>query len=129
MLPTTIDRFELKNWLARKKATIPKEVTQSHFSSWRCSITYGKTGSLNLGSTQVASCTPCGLFTRLNSFRLPRLHRWVTHLLSSLWFVRRYEKIAWWMVRSKRGGFLLAGIHKLSVRWGKCTISDGAYFE
>ena len=59
----------LNRLLLEKKPRIPKEETQSHFSSWQSSITYDKTGSLHVGSTQLGSSIPCGLLTRLSSLR------------------------------------------------------------
>jgi len=58
------------------------------------------------------------------------LHRWVAHS-AALWFVRRCEKMARWMVRGKKRGrfFYWRGIHKLLERWEKCVTSKGAYFE
>ena len=68
-LPRAIDQFEaFPVW---EKIRIPKEATQSHFSSWQCSITYGKTGSQHAKNTQLGSSTPCDLLTRLGSFWLP----------------------------------------------------------
>ena len=51
---------------------------------------------------------------------------------AALWFVRRCEKMARWMVCRKRGRFFWRDIHKLSERWEKCVMEqmcNGAYFE
>lgn len=38
--------------------------------TYNAPITYGKTGSRHVGSTQLGSASPCGLLTRLGFFRL-----------------------------------------------------------
>ena len=69
---------------------------------------HGKTSSGHVGSTQLRSSTPCGLFTRLGSFRLPLVCiNGSRTCWAALWSVRRCEKMARWMVRGKRGRFLL----------------------
>ena len=81
----TVNTQRYQQQLIKKRSN---QTTQSHFSSWYCSITYDKIGSGYVGCThdQLGSSVPCYLLTRLGSFRLPlvgSLGRWVTHLLSS----------------------------------------------
>ena len=82
--------------LLEKKARLPKEVTQSHFSSWQCSITYGKTDSRHVRSTQLGISTPIAYSADLTPSDY--LHRWASICWVALWFVRRCEKMAGWMV-------------------------------
>ena len=124
MLSTNIYRFEL--FPAWKRARIPKEATQSHFSSWQCSITYSKTnlmvsieynkpGLQHVGSTQLRSSTPCGLLTKPDCFRLPlACIDWSRTCRAALWFIRRCEK----MIRSKRERFLLAWYSQIARKMG-----------
>ena len=56
---------DLNHSLFEKRVRLPKEATPSHFSS----ITFGKTSSRHVGSTQLGGSTPFGLLTRLGSFR------------------------------------------------------------
>ena len=107
MVNTKRRRFEL--FSAWKKVKIPKEKIQSHLLSWIYSITYEKTGLRHVGSTQLGSFTPCGLLTRLGSFRLSFVCIDVSRTSwAALWIVRRCEKMARWMVHSKRRRFLPA---------------------
>jgi len=98
--------------------------TRSFFS-----ITYGKTSSGHVGSTQLGSSTPRDLLTRLDSFRLSLVcidgsrTCWAV-----LWFVRGCEKMARWIVRGKRERFLQAWYPQIARKMGKMC-NKGAYFE
>ena len=74
----------------------------------------------HVGSTQLGSSIPCGLLTRLGSFRLPLVCIDGSRTCwTALWFVRRCEKMARWMVRGKRGRFLLAWYPQIARKMGK----------
>ena len=65
-------------------------------------------GSGHVGNTQLGISTQCDLLTRLGSFRSPLVCiDGSRNCQVTLWFVRRCEKMARRMVRSKRGRFLL----------------------
>ena len=103
-----------------EKARVPKETTQSHFSSWPCSITHGKTGSRHVGGIQLESYTSCGLLTRLGSFRLPLVSIDGSYTCwATVWFARRCEKMTQWMVRIKREILLLAWYSQITRKMGK----------
>ena len=91
------------------------------FSSWQCFITYDKSDSRHVGSTKLRNSTPCGLFTRLGSFRLPLVCIDGSRICwATLWFfIRRCEEMARWMVRSKRAKFLRAWYSQIIRKMGK----------
>ena len=76
---TNLNRSLLEKWPEYRKRQ-----RQSHFPLWQCPITYAKIGSRHVGSIQSGTSNPCGLLTRLHSFRLSRVCiDDFTHLLSS----------------------------------------------
>ena len=79
-----------------------------------------KSGSRHIGSTQLGSSTLCGLLTRLDYFRLSLISTNRSRTCwAELWFVRRCEKKYRWMVRSKRGRFLLTWYSQIAQKLGK----------
>ena len=130
MLPTIIHRFEpFPRW---KMVRIPKEATQNHFSSWQCSITYGKIGSRHVGSTQLKSYNPRCLLTRLGSFRSPLVCINGLHTCwAAIWFLWRCEEMSRWMFRSKKGRFftrVVRGMGKMyNKRWSILWITNTLY--
>ena len=110
--------IDLNRSLLKKRLEYQKR--QGHFSPWQCSITYGKTSLGHVGSTQLGSSTPCGLLIRLGSFRLRLVCIDGSRTCwAALWFIRRCEKMTRWMVRGKRGRFLLAWYPQIARKMGK----------
>lgn len=95
---------------------IPKKVTQCHFSSWQCSITYGKTSSWHVGSTQLRRSTPWSVLTRLGFFRLPLV---CFDAEQRFGIVRRFNKMAPWIFRDKKRRFKLAWDSQIDVKIGR----------
>ena len=98
------------------KSTTWRGNTKSFFSSWQCSITYGKIGLRHVGNTQLGSFIPCGLLARLGSFRLP------------LACIDGDIKNCW-MNASSQMGKIFTGVLFINCpkRWRKCITSDEAY--
>ena len=74
---------DLNRTLLEKRPEYWRRQHQVIFFSWKCSITYSKKSSQHVESIRLRSSTPCGLLTRLGSFRLPLVCiDDLTHLLS-----------------------------------------------
>ena len=83
-------------------------------------ITYVKTGSRHVENTQLRSYIPSGLLTRLCSFRLPLVFIGESRACwAAFCLVRRCEKMARRMVRSKRGRFLHARYSQIAGKMRK----------
>ena len=87
---------------------------------WSITYRFAKTDSWLIGSTQLGSSTPFNLLIRRDSFRLRLVctDRSPT-CWAAFWFVRRCEKMARWMVHSKRGWFLLTWYSQIARKVGK----------
>ena len=71
-------------------------------------------------NTQLGSPTPSSLLTKLDIFRLILVCIDGSRTCwAALWFVRRCEKMSRWMVRSKRGRFLLSWHSQITRKMGK----------
>ena len=93
-------------------------------------ITYGKTGSRQVGSTQLGSSTLFRLLTRLGTFRLPFVRVDGSRTCwAALWFIRRSEKNDWINSSQQKGWSLLAWYSQIAQKMGKCVTNDRAYFE
>lgn len=74
---------------------------------------------------EVFSWEDCVWLTHQTCLLINTCFYWlVTHLLINAWFIRRWEKMAWWMVHNKRGTRV---IHKLPKRWGKWNTRGNTY--
>ena len=119
----TIDR--LKPCPAWKKARIPKGATQSHFPSWQCSITYGKTGSLTHYKHSAEKFNPLQLthqtWLLLN---ITYSHQWITYLLSSALVHTKMWKYGSMDGSQQREKILLAWHSQFARKMGKCITGD-----
>ena len=128
MLPITIDQFEPFPALKKVRKTPKNGNTKSFFfMSMLHHIRFDYKRLTSHWKHSAGTFYSCDLLTRFCFLRLRLFYNdgsricWV-----ALWFVRRCEKMARWMVRSKRGRLLLAWysqiIRKLSKtynkRWG-----------
>ena len=103
-----------------KTTRISKEVTQSNFASWSCTIAYSKTGQGNDRSVQLGNTFARGLLTRLGSVRLLFICIDGTRAFwPALRFLRKCTKMPRWLVCLKRATVFLAWHPPIAKQVGK----------
>ena len=87
---------------------------------WQCSTACSKTGQGSVRTDEI--WYPTAVFTRSCSIGRPISDRSISinaawPFGAALYFLRGYQKLAWWMDRCKRTIFFNHGIHLLPEKW------------
>ena len=100
---THIEMCDTFGWRSINETRVPRLTIVKQISEyWKRQHKVGKIGSRYVWSTQLGNSTPCGLLTRLGSLRLPLACIDTSRICwAALWFLRRCEKMARWMVAAK----------------------------
>ena len=100
------------------------------FAAWQRPTPSHKSGSGNFEGVNLGDVTPCAVSTRLGSIWLPLIFIDGTR---TCWVappkLRKWGKMARWMVCLGAPRFFCRSIHRLSERWEKCIASNGRNFE